>query len=50
MGLGGAPNRPEKMYCVPLKEIKYPKLYPSVLTKFYHEAGKDFFWNGHTLN
>jgi len=50
MGLGGAPNKPEKMYCVPLQEIKYPQLYPKVMIDFYHEPGQNFFWNGSRLH
>lgn len=49
MGLGGAPSKPEKMYCVPLQEIKYPQLYPKAMIDFYHEPGKGFFWNGFIL-
>ncbi|WP_321416577.1 hypothetical protein [uncultured Methanomethylovorans sp.] len=50
LGLGGTPDKPEKIFCIPIQEAKYPALYSSVLTKFSHETGKDFFWNGHTLN
>jgi len=50
LGLGGTPDRPEKIFCIPIQEAKYPALYSSVLTKFSHEAGKDFVWNGHILN
>lgn len=50
LGLGGTPDRPEKIFCIPIQEAKYPELYPSVLTKFSHETGKDFLWNGHRLN
>ncbi len=50
LGLGGTPDRPEKMFCVPIQEAKYPALYSSVLTKFSHETGKDFLWDEHTLN
>jgi hypothetical protein len=31
MGLGGTPDNPDEIYLMPLKEIKYPALYPSVL-------------------
>ncbi len=50
LGLGGTPDRPEKIFCIPIQEAKYPALYSSVLTKFSHETGKDFLWDGHTLN
>ncbi len=31
MGLGGTASNPDKIYLMPLNEIKYPALYPSVL-------------------
>lgn len=49
MGLGGTPNRPEKMYCVPLQEVRYPHLYPKGMINFYHEPGKNLFWDGYKL-
>jgi hypothetical protein len=50
MGLGGTPSKPDKMYCVPLQKIKYPQLYQKFLIDFYHEPGKNFFWNGSRLH
>ncbi|GCC11828.1 hypothetical protein IPdc08_01891 [archaeon] len=43
MGLGGEPNNPEKMYCVPLKDIKYVGLYPSFLDPYERDLDKFFF-------
>ncbi len=43
-GLGGAPSYPEKMFCIPLEEARYPALYPSVFEKFERNPDKNFFW------
>ena len=43
MGLGGKPDNPDKMYCVPLDEIKYVGLYPSVLEPYEKDMSKSFF-------
>jgi hypothetical protein len=32
------------MFCLPLKEAKYPALYESVFTKFERDYDKPFFW------
>ena len=32
------------MFCIPLKEAKYPALYPSVFEKFERDYDKSFFW------
>jgi len=45
IGLGGDPNNPEKVYCIPLSEIKYPQIYPSVLKRYEHQPNELFFWN-----
>ncbi len=45
IGLGGGPKKPKRIYCIPLSEIKYPQLYPSVLEKYEHQPDKVFFWN-----
>jgi hypothetical protein len=45
IGLGGEPDNPEMIYCIPLSEIKYPQLYPSVLKKYEHPPTELFFWN-----
>ena len=34
IGLGGEPKAPEKLFLIKLSEIKYTKLYPSVLDKY----------------
>lgn len=45
IGLGGEPDNPEMIYCIPLSDIKYPQLYPSVLKKYEHPPTELFFWN-----
>lgn len=52
IGLGGKPNEPESMYCIPLKKVeKYPNIYPSIYTgckrakvdkKFYYKKEDGF--------
>ena len=46
IGLGGSPNTPERMFCIPLTETKYPGLYPSIFEKFERSPSKKFFWDG----
>ncbi len=43
MGFGGEPNNPEKIYSVPLKDIKYVGLYPSFLETYEKDTEKFFF-------
>jgi hypothetical protein len=48
IGLGGEPDNPERMFCIPLEEAKYPGLYPSVFEQFERDPNKNFFWkNGY---
>ena len=49
MGKGGNPNTPDEMYCMPLDEIKYPALYPSVLEPYKRPVDKSFWYNGGRL-
>ncbi|HJH31549.1 MAG TPA: hypothetical protein C5S50_05095 [Methanosarcinaceae archaeon] len=49
IGLGGSPQYPERMFCIPLKEAKYPALYPSVFEKYERDPDKMFFWKNGTL-
>jgi len=39
IGYGGQPNNPEKIYLFKLSEVKYEKLYPSILKDFEIEKG-----------
>ena len=49
VGLGGQPDAPERMFCVPLADAKYPAMYPSIFEKFERKPSKRFFWDGRTL-
>ena len=45
IGFGGVPENPEMIYCIPLSEIKYPQIYPSILKQYEHTPTELFFWN-----
>jgi hypothetical protein len=49
IGLGGDPSYPERMFCIPLEEARYPALYPSVFEKFERKPDKNFFWKNSCL-
>ncbi|HWR24851.1 MAG TPA: hypothetical protein VN278_01345 [Methanosarcina sp.] len=44
IGLGGEPSLPERMYCIPLEEARYPALFPILFEKFERNPEKPFFW------
>ena len=50
IGIGGEPNNPAKMYCLPLNEAKYPELFPSYLEKYERMPNKLFFWKNNKLS
>lgn len=48
IGLGGIPSNPKRLFCIPIREAKYPKLYPSIFENYERETLKPFFWkNGY---
>lgn len=49
IGFGRDSSYPERMFCMPLGEAKYPALYPSVFEKFERKPGKPFFWKNGVL-
>lgn len=49
IGLGGSPNRPKRMFCIPLMEIRYTKLYLSFLEQYERPPDKMFFWKNKSL-
>jgi len=49
IGLGGIDDDPERMFVVPLKEAKYPALYPSVYEKYSKDPQTNFFWRAGVL-
>ncbi len=44
IGLGGIPSNPERMFCIPLIDAKYPVLFPSIFENFERPPNKRFFW------
>jgi len=44
IGVGGSPKKPATMFCIPLKDAKYPEIFPSVFEKYERNPGKTFFW------
>lgn len=49
IGLGGNPNSPERLFCIPLNEIEYPALYPAIFEKYERDPDKMFFWKDYML-
>jgi len=49
IGLSGSSDAPDRMFCIPLSEAKYPDLYPSVFEGFERSAYAMFFWDGKDL-
>ncbi|MDP2767584.1 MAG: hypothetical protein Q8O41_09075 [Candidatus Methanoperedens sp.] len=49
IGFGGDPASPNRMFCIPLEEAKYPELYPSVYERFERKTGSSFFWRDGVL-
>ncbi|MBN1431448.1 MAG: hypothetical protein JW931_01590 [Methanomicrobiaceae archaeon] len=43
-------NPEEYMFCIPLSEIKYNDLYPSVFEKYGRDPEKNFFWKNGNLS
>ena len=44
IGLGGRPDSPDVMYCLPLQEAKYPELFFSLLNNYEKDPASTFFW------
>jgi len=49
IGVGGEPDKPEDMFCIPLEDAKYPELFMSVLKKFERKSDEGFFWKNGIL-
>lgn len=49
IGFGGNSSYPERMFCIPLEEAKYPALFPGVFKKFERNPNKPFFWKSGLL-
>jgi hypothetical protein len=46
LGLAGTPHSPGFMFCIPLEEARYPKLFRGILKKYQRESPDEpFFWD-----
>jgi hypothetical protein len=50
IGLGGEPDKPDRMFCIPLNDIDYVGLYPSVYEKYERKPDEMFFWKDSILS
>ncbi|HJJ48171.1 MAG TPA: hypothetical protein O0X39_04150 [Methanocorpusculum sp.] len=48
IGVGGKPNNPQFIFCIPLKEIKYPEIYGSIFERNEKNPETNFFWDPKT--
>lgn len=44
IGLGGRPDNPNRMFCIPIEDAKYPELFISRLRKYERKPSDKFFW------
>lgn len=49
LGLGGNPDSPIELFCVPLQEAKYPQIHIDMLRKYHHDQKRDFIWKNGVL-
>jgi len=49
IGLGGKARKPKRMFCIPIKEAKFPALYTELIEKFERSSKKKFFWKNGVL-
>jgi hypothetical protein len=49
IGLRGSPDKPKRMFCIPIEEARYPKLFISFLEKYERDPHKSFFWKNKNL-
>ena len=50
IGLGGSSDNPNRMFCVPIAEAKYPDLFISMLRKYERSPSQKFFWKHGNLS
>lgn len=50
VGLGGKQLNPDRLFCIPLSEAKYPNLFPSVFERFEKKPDSYFFWKNKKLS
>ena len=46
IGLGGSPQYPDRMFCIPIEGIEYPALYPKIFEEYERDPRKMFFCDG----
>jgi hypothetical protein len=49
LGLGGSPDSPIELFCIPLQEAKNPQIPIYMLRKYYHDLEKNFIWKNGVL-
>jgi hypothetical protein len=50
VGLGGFDTDPNELFVLPLKDMKYPALYPSIYKQYSKNPHHNFFWKNRTLH
>jgi hypothetical protein len=50
IGLGGDAEDPRELYVIPLRDMQYPALYPSVYLPFDKNPLHNFFWQNSKLS
>lgn len=45
LGVGGKPEYPEKLYIIPLREVRHHRVKSYFLQNYYKEPGKPFYYN-----
>lgn len=49
IGLGGRPDNPQRMFCLPLRDAKYTNLFMSFLENYERPPDRMFFWKNRNL-
>jgi hypothetical protein len=49
VGLGGSDDDPDDLFVLPLKDLKYPALYPSIFKEYSKNPQNNFFWKNGKL-
>ncbi len=50
VGFGGSDNSPDTLFVLPLNEMRYSTLYPSVFRQYSKNPGNMFFWKNGVLS
>jgi hypothetical protein len=49
IGLGGQASNPNRMFCMPLDDVRYPMIYPSIYEKYERSPTQPFDYRGGRL-